>query len=106
MVFIILCDYRLKKVIMNTPPSANASVNILSISGNGENVVEADEFARSFHQLDPEVALVTCVEAEHLDYYGGLTEVEEAFVEFLHRLPPEGTAFVGGDDLVGGGVIG
>ena len=37
-------DYRLKKVIMNTPPSANASVNILSISGNGENVVEADEF--------------------------------------------------------------
>ena len=69
-------------------------------------VVEADEFARSFHQLDPDVALVTCVEAEHLDYYGGLTEVEEAFVEFLHRLPAEGTAFVGGDDLVGGGVVG
>ena len=69
-------------------------------------VVEADEFARSFHQLDPDVALVTCVEAEHLDYYGGLTEVEEAFVEFLHRLPPDRTAFVGGDDLVGGGVIG
>ncbi len=69
-------------------------------------VVEADEFARSFHQLDPEVALVTCVEAEHLDYYGGLREVEEAFVEFLHRLPPVGTAFVGGDDLVGGGVVG
>ena len=37
-------DYRLKKVRMNTPPSANSSVNILSISGNGENVVEADEF--------------------------------------------------------------
>ena len=37
-------DYRLKKVIMNTPPSANVSVNILSISGNGENVIEADEF--------------------------------------------------------------
>ena len=69
-------------------------------------VVEADEFARSFHQLDPEVALVTCVEAEHLDYYGRLTEVEEAFVAFLHRLPPEGTAFVGGDNLVGAGVIG
>ena len=57
-----------------------------NISGNGDLiVVEADEFARSFHQLDPDVALVTCVEAEHLDYYGGLTEVEEAFVEFLHR---------------------
>ena len=59
-------------------------------------VVEADEFARSFHQLDPDVALVTCVEAEHLDYYGGLTEVEEAFVEFLHRLPPISSICGGG----------
>ncbi|MGB1893774.1 MAG: Mur ligase family protein, partial [Candidatus Latescibacterota bacterium] len=68
--------------------------------------VEADEFARSFHHLHPEVALVTCVEAEHLDCYGGIEEVEKAFVEFLHRLPPEGTVLVGGDDLVGCGVVG
>ena len=69
-------------------------------------VVEADEYARSFHHLHPEVALVTCVEAEHLDCYGGIAEVEKAFVEFLHRLPPEGTVLVGGDDLVGDGVVG
>ena len=37
-------DYRLKKVRFNNPPSANSSVNILSVSGNGENVLEADEF--------------------------------------------------------------
>ena len=37
-------DYRLKTVRFNNPPNANSSVNILSVSGNGENVLEADEF--------------------------------------------------------------
>lgn len=68
-------------------------------------VLEADEFARSFLQLHPEIALVTCVEAEHLDCYGGLPEVEEAFVEFLHRLPSAGAALVGGDNLVAERVV-
>lgn len=63
-------------------------------------VVEADEYARSFLELHPDVALVTCVEADHLDCYGTLNEVHSAFIDFLDRLPFYGVAFVGGDDLV------
>ena len=48
-------------------------------------VVEADEYDRSFLALDPNVAVVTNVEAEHLEYYGSLTALEDAFAEFAGR---------------------
>lgn len=64
-------------------------------------VVEADEFARSFLALYPDMALVTCVDAEHLDCYGSLREIERTFVQFLDRLPFYGIALIGGDGLVG-----
>lgn len=75
-------------------------------TGRGEwLVVEADEYARSFLELHPDLALVTCVESEHLDCYGTLEEVHSAFVDFLDRLPFYGVAFVGGDDLVAAEVL-
>ncbi len=74
--------------------------------GGGEMlVVEADEFARSFLHLHPDIALITCVDAEHLDCYGSLEEVQRAFVQFLQRLPFYGCALVGGDGLVGEAVL-
>ena len=42
-------------------------------------VVEADEYDRTFHQLHPEVAVVTNIEADHLEYYGTLEAIIEAF---------------------------
>ena len=55
--------------------------------GRGEVfVVEADEFARSFLRLYPSIALVTGVDAEHLDCYGDLGTLERAFHQFLDRL--------------------
>ncbi|TAK20213.1 MAG: UDP-N-acetylmuramate--L-alanine ligase [Chloroflexota bacterium] len=50
-------------------------------------VVEADEFDRSFLQLTPDIAIVTNVEADHLDYYGSLDEIEAAFRAFLCLVP-------------------
>ncbi len=74
--------------------------------GRGEwLVVEADEYARSFLQLYPEVALITCVEADHLDCYTGIVEVEEAFVAFLQRMPFYSVALLGGDGLVSQRVV-
>lgn len=61
-------------------------------------VAEADEFDRSFLALTPEVAVVTNVEADHLDVYGTLTAVREAFAEFARRLVPGGTLILGLDD--------
>jgi UDP-N-acetylmuramate--alanine ligase len=46
-------------------------------------VVEADESDGTFLSLSPEVALVTSVEPDHLDYYGSLAVMEEAFGRFL-----------------------
>jgi len=61
-------------------------------------VVEADEFARSFLHLLPSAALVTNIDAEHLDCYGDWRGVQEAFVQFLGRLPFYGECLLNGDD--------
>jgi UDP-N-acetylmuramate--alanine ligase len=51
-------------------------------------VVEACEFNRSFHHHHPRIALINNVEEDHLDVYGSLEQVVEAFAEFARRLPP------------------
>lgn len=53
----------------------------------GVLVAEACEFNRSFHALHPTVAAITGVEADHLDVYGSLEGVIEAFGVFARRLP-------------------
>ncbi len=53
-------------------------------SGTGTlAVVEADEYDRSFLSLKPYIAVVTTLEAEHLDIYNDLTDLQNAFVEFV-----------------------
>ncbi len=61
-------------------------------------VVEADEYDRSFLDLDPRVAVVTNLEADHLDIYGDLAGVRTSFSHFIDRLDPAGTLWVCGDD--------
>lgn len=56
----------------------------LSDGGNDLFIVEADEYDRSFLALAPTVAVVTNMEADHLDIYpGGIDEIREAFAEFV-----------------------
>jgi UDP-N-acetylmuramate--alanine ligase len=70
----------------------------LRLGGDRLYVVEADEFDRSFLTLRPSIAVVTTLEADHLDIFGDLAGVEEAFTSFLD-LVPEGGLIVGcGDD--------
>jgi UDP-N-acetylmuramate--alanine ligase len=67
--------------------------------GEGELfVVEADEFDRSFLYLYPSAAIVTTIDAEHLDCYRDLNEVQDAFCQYLGRLPFYGHSLLGGDD--------
>ena len=54
----------------------------------GLMVVEACEFNRSFHNYHPKVAAITSVEADHLDVYGSLEAVIEAFHDFAKLIPP------------------
>ena len=63
--------------------------------GQGEYLVaEADEFDRSFLRLTPTLAVITTLEAEHLDYYKDLKEIEEAFLEFLNKVPFYGSVIL------------
>ena len=67
--------------------------------GSGELfVAEADESDGSFLMLSPDAAVVTCVEADHLDNYPGLAEIEAAFGEFAGRIAPGGLLVACADD--------
>jgi UDP-N-acetylmuramate--alanine ligase len=56
-------------------------------------VIEADEYDRSFLRLSPDVAVITAMDADHLDIYGTAAAVREAFVEFSGRVKQGGTLF-------------
>ncbi len=67
--------------------------------GHGDWIVlEADEYDRSFLQLLPTIAIITNVEADHLDIYSDLDDIKEAFCEFTNKVPFYGTACVCIDD--------
>jgi len=61
-------------------------------------VVEADESDGSFVYLTPHVALITNVEADHLDHYAGIEEIEATFAEFCARVTADGVLVACGDD--------
>ena len=61
-------------------------------------VVEADEYDRSFLTLQPDAVVVTSVEADHLDIYGDLETLHEAFRELLARVPSGGLIALCADD--------
>lgn len=54
-------------------------------------VVEADEYDRSFLKLSPDVAVITAMDADHLDIYGTAGEVEQAFIDFSGKIKTGGT---------------
>lgn len=78
--------------IMNVGTNAKA--------GQGEFVVaEADESDGSFLQYHPWLAIVTNIEADHLENYGGdYGKLKQAYVQFMNQLREDGTAVVCADD--------
>jgi UDP-N-acetylmuramate--alanine ligase len=68
-------------------------------AGEGPHVVvEADEYDRAFLSYHPQVALVTNVEADHLDYYKTWEAVQDAFRGFARNVVPGGTLVLCADD--------
>ena len=61
-------------------------------------VAEADESDGSFLLLSPTIAVITNIDAEHLDYYRGIADVQEAFLSFANRVPFYGTVVLPMDD--------
>jgi UDP-N-acetylmuramate--alanine ligase len=65
--------------------SKNYGTNML-VSHRPTVVVEADEYDRSFLQLHPAIAAITAMDADHLDIYGDLEHVQQAFRQFASQV--------------------
>jgi len=61
-------------------------------------VAEADESDGSFLVLSPTIAVVTNIDADHLDFYSGIEEIRETFVKFINKVPFYGLAVLCLDD--------
>ncbi|SKC01019.1 UDP-N-acetylmuramate--L-alanine ligase [Soonwooa buanensis] len=73
--------------------SENFKSNFL-YNGNELSVVEADEYDRSFLNLSPDWAVVTSMDADHLDIYGDKNHIEEGFRAFAALVPDDKQLFV------------
>jgi UDP-N-acetylmuramate--alanine ligase len=73
--------------------AANYDTNFWG-SDNKVSVAEADEYDRSFLKLDPDVAVITAMDADHLDIYGTEKNMQDAFIEFSGKIKPGGTLII------------
>ena len=69
--------------------SVNYETNFLSDEHN-VCVIEADEYDRSFLRLSPDIAVISSMDADHLDIYGDEASLQQAFIDFSSKLKSEG----------------
>ena len=68
-------------------------------AGKGQHLVlEADEYDRTFLELNPQIAVVTGIEMDHPDCFTDLEDMSEAFLSFLTQVPADGLVMACGDD--------
>jgi len=72
--------------------TSNYNSNVL-FGENNVVVVEADEYDRSFLTLHPDIAVITSMDADHLDIYGDKSQLEESFQLFAGQLKPGGQIY-------------
>ena len=70
--------------------SLNFNSNLLLSENPKVLVVEADEYDRSFLTLSPDIALITSIDADHLDIYGDKDSMKAAYAEFAAKIKPQG----------------
>lgn len=68
--------------------------NTNTINTKALTLTEADEFDRSFLTLSPNLAIVTSMDADHLDIYGTGDELKKSFFDFINKIEPGGTLFI------------
>ena len=73
--------------------AANYDTNFWG-SENNVSVAEADEYDRSFLKLSPDIAIITAMDADHLDIYGTEKNMQDAFSEFSGKIKSTGTLLI------------
>ena len=68
----------------------NYDSNLMLSSKSDLTVIEADEYDRSFHHLQPYMAVITAVDADHLDIYGTVEAYRDSFEHFTSLIRPDG----------------
>ncbi len=63
-------------------------------------VVEADEFDRSFHQIKASSTIITSVDSDHLDIYGTIEGIQEAFLTYVDGIRPNGVVVIQADQEI------
>lgn len=77
--------------------TANYGSNLLMADRPEVCVAEADEFDRSFLALHPHFAVITSMDADHLDIYGTENELQNSFFAFINNIQPGGTLLIRSD---------
>ncbi|MDE7412043.1 MAG: UDP-N-acetylmuramate--L-alanine ligase [Paramuribaculum sp.] len=72
----------------------NYGTNFLLDNNSRLSVIEADEYDRSFHHLQPYVAVITSTDADHLDIYGTEEAYLESFAHFTELIQPDGALII------------
>ena len=72
----------------------NYESNLLLSDTSEYTVIEADEYDRSFHQLNPYIAVITSADPDHLDIYGTAEAYRESFEHFTSLIRPDGYLIV------------
>lgn len=99
MIATILTDAGLDPTVIVGGVLRNTGTN--AQRGRGEFLIaEADEFDRSFLALQPDLAVITNIEADHLDCYRDLDDIRDAFSEFASKISPDGVLVACADDAV------
>lgn len=74
--------------------SKNYNSNLLFNTSSENMVVEADEFDRSFLHLHPQTAIITSMDADHLDIYGSKANLTESFLKFASQVKEGGNLII------------
>ncbi|MBP7496964.1 MAG: UDP-N-acetylmuramate--L-alanine ligase [Bacteroidales bacterium] len=87
--------------------SRNYNTNLIISENNSENsipntifIVEADEYDKSFLSLYPDIAVVTSMDADHLDIYGNKEAMTESFIAFIKQLKANGKLIINSSCLI------
>jgi UDP-N-acetylmuramate--alanine ligase len=88
------CNAFLGGIAANYDTNFWAAPIISESSTNKLSVVEADEYDRSFLKLSPDVAIITAMDADHLDIYGTEENMQDAFIQFTERIKKGGCLIV------------
>ncbi len=74
--------------------SRNYKTNLLLADKGNILIVEADEYDRSFLQLNTDIAIITSVDADHLDIYENEADLHQAFIQFASQIKQKGLLLV------------